>query len=104
MSQITELQSWYLAQCDGDWEHQSGIRVGTLDNPGWAFDVDLSETSLNGRAFTEISYGVGVDADASGDEWLVCRIVDGKFEGRGAPEQLEEMISIFLSWANGAQV
>ena len=27
------LQSWYQSQCDGDWEHEFGIRIETLDNP-----------------------------------------------------------------------
>jgi hypothetical protein len=35
MDEIRELQQWYLAQCDGDWEHEWGVQIGTLDNPGW---------------------------------------------------------------------
>jgi hypothetical protein len=30
------LEQWYYDQCDGDWEHAYGIRIGTLDNPGWS--------------------------------------------------------------------
>jgi hypothetical protein len=32
---LTWLQAWYAEQCDGDWEHQFGVSVETLDNPGW---------------------------------------------------------------------
>ena len=30
------LQRWYVAQCDGEWEHAYGVEIGTLDNPGWS--------------------------------------------------------------------
>ncbi|MFE2849501.1 Imm53 family immunity protein, partial [Streptomyces scopuliridis] len=29
------LQNWYTQQCDGDWEHEWGVKIATLDNPGW---------------------------------------------------------------------
>ncbi len=32
---LSRLQRWYSAQCDGDWEHGLGVRIETLDNPGW---------------------------------------------------------------------
>ncbi|TMB85990.1 MAG: hypothetical protein E6J45_14585 [Chloroflexi bacterium] len=28
------LQHWYLSRCDGEWEHQRGITIESLDNPG----------------------------------------------------------------------
>jgi ribosomal protein L37E len=33
---LSKLSDWYAAQCDGDWEHEFGIHIGTLDNPGWS--------------------------------------------------------------------
>ncbi|MGL4464545.1 MAG: Imm53 family immunity protein [Planctomycetia bacterium] len=27
MDTLARLQDWYAAQCDGDWEHQQGIRI-----------------------------------------------------------------------------
>ncbi|BFV59917.1 hypothetical protein KCMC57_up50210 [Kitasatospora sp. CMC57] len=42
------LTAWYTAQCDGDWEHEYGIRIETLDNPGWSVEVDLEGTGLDG--------------------------------------------------------
>jgi Immunity protein 53 len=35
-----------LGHCDGDWEHSSGVSIGTIDNPGWSLDVELAETNL----------------------------------------------------------
>ena len=37
---LQSLQDWYLAQCNGDWEHTYGVSIGTLDNPGWTLDVE----------------------------------------------------------------
>jgi hypothetical protein len=39
------LQRWYVAQCNGEWEHSYGIEIGTLDNPGWSLRVDLKDTT-----------------------------------------------------------
>ena len=35
------LLSWYHSQCDGDWEHGNGVKIGTIDNPGWFFKVKV---------------------------------------------------------------
>ncbi|MEU5895079.1 Imm53 family immunity protein [Streptomyces venezuelae] len=43
------LQSWYRSQCDGDWKHEFGIRIETLDNPGWNIEIDLTGTDVEGR-------------------------------------------------------
>ena len=99
MSALTELQEWYVAQCNGDWEHAYGVSIGTLDNPGWSLKIALTETYLEAIEFSQRSYGVGVDGHASGNEWLVCKKEKGIFVGHGGPRKLEEMINIFLSWA-----
>jgi hypothetical protein len=40
------VQRWYAAHCDGEWEHQYGIKIETLDNPGWRVTIDLTNTEL----------------------------------------------------------
>ena len=40
------LMNWYAQQCDGDWEHENGIKIGTLDNPGWYIKIMLGGTEL----------------------------------------------------------
>jgi hypothetical protein len=99
MSRIHELQEWYLSQCNGDWEHEFGVKINTLDNPGWTIEIDLEGTGIEERPFAERAYGVGDDAGQSGDEWLHCMIDEGKFKGAGGPRKLEEIIEIFLGWA-----
>jgi hypothetical protein len=41
---LGRLQEWYRSRCDGDWEHSYGVKVETLDNPGWLVTVDLEDT------------------------------------------------------------
>jgi hypothetical protein len=42
---LERLQRWYLGECNGDWEHSYGVRIDTLDNPGWIVTIDLHETN-----------------------------------------------------------
>ncbi|MEW1657997.1 Imm53 family immunity protein [Streptomyces sp. NPDC093707] len=37
---LSSLTAWYTSQCDGDREHEYGIRIETLDNPGWSVEID----------------------------------------------------------------
>ncbi len=106
MNTIDKLQSWYLSHCNGDWEHSSGVSIGTLDNPGWTIDIDLENTNLQTTNFKEISFGVGDNAQTSGNDWMVCKVEDKIFKARGGPLKLEEMLRIFLQWAedNSEQV
>ena len=42
MNSLQWLQQWYYAHCDDTWEHQHGITIQSLDNPGWLVKVDLA--------------------------------------------------------------
>jgi hypothetical protein len=91
--EIEELERWYEAQCDGDWEHEFGIRLSTLDNPGWAVDIPLEGTALEGRAFTP------VEDMAPERTWITCKVVEGEFRGRGGAPMLGCILRTFLEWA-----
>ena len=39
---IQWLQDWTKSQIDGDWEHELGISISMLDNPGWILSADVS--------------------------------------------------------------
>lgn len=94
MNLLGELQQWYHSQCNEDWEHQFGITIDTLDNPGWTVTIDLKGTDLEGRSFQTIE-----TLESEGD-WLKCSVTDLKFEGFGGPNQLEQILRVFLKWAN----
>ena len=93
MSLLQELQRWYQSQCNDDWEHGYGIKIDTLDNPGWRVIIELAETNLSDRSFVEIQR---LDHQT---EWIHCRVREGKFEGHGGPFMLEEILRVFLKWA-----
>jgi hypothetical protein len=91
---ITGIQDWFKEQCNEDWEHSYGISIETLDNPGWHVIIDLSETDIELKPFTNIERDINSDTD-----WLHCFVKDSKFEGTGSPDKLEEILLIFLEWA-----
>jgi hypothetical protein len=90
---LSDLQSWYSVQCDGDWEHSFGIKIETLDNPGWRLTIDLEDTILEDKVFTRVSQR------ESDDKWIECFIENKKFSGYSGSHQLKDLISIFLAWA-----
>lgn len=96
MNDVEWLQQWYSSQCDGDWQHQYGVSIGTLDNPGWTLDVDIIETHLESRPFPRFAQ------ERSTTDWVHCFIKDGKFCGRGGPGNLIELIAVFRRWAESS--
>lgn len=102
MESLSLLQNWYLAQCDEDWEHSYGVRIETLDNPGWIVEIDLTDTELEGKAFEPTHYGMFEQAETSGHEWMHCKVEDNKFVGAGGPLKLGEIVNVFLGWAGVA--
>lgn len=92
MDLLAWLQSWYNQQCNGDWEHTQGVKIDTLDNPGWCVDIDLEDTEYEYKEFTL------VEDLRTEDDWVVCRVKDGKFDGAGGPLNLEEILGIFHDW------
>lgn len=95
MDAISRLCSWYERQAINDWHEDHGVRIATLDNPGWSLKVDLEGTFLQGRAFQD------VQIDRSDDDWVRVRRNGDVFEAFGGPSNLNEMIESFLSWAEG---
>jgi hypothetical protein len=50
-STLSRLSLWYVGQCNGDWEHDSGVKIDTLDNPGWRITISLNSTVLENESF-----------------------------------------------------
>ena len=121
VSVLDDLRRWYVAHCDGDWEHTYGVNIGTLDNPGWSVEIDLRDTLLEGKPFDTVEEGLGTDdlrsregfrpdspAAAAVEEglgtddlrsWLRCGIEGSKFRGFGDPGRLEQILGVFIDWA-----
>src|SRR5688500_14334082 len=90
---LSWLRLRYASQCDGDWEHDEGPRIETLDNPGWLVRIPLAGTELEGKAFPAI------ERHESDRVWLSCRVSDTTFEGAGGPHMLGEVLAEFMRWA-----
>lgn len=97
MELLKRLQNWYQLHCDGDWEHSYGVIIDTLDNPGWKLTVDLTDTLLEDVNFQPINIG---NPENKNNFWLSCQKLDNTFIGSGGVDSLENLISIFLDWAD----
>ena len=92
MNEMHKLQKWFEGQCDGDWEHEFGIKIETIDNPGWKLVVPLERTILNAKNFETI------DIERTESNWIYCEKKELKFYGYGGTNNLSEIISIFLGY------
>jgi hypothetical protein len=99
MNVLARLQTWYSHQCDGEWEHSSGITIQSCDNPGWWVKIDLMGTPLQTLAFTETAEGVDAHRIALGPRWLSCHTENGIWHGAGDETKLERILETFLAWA-----
>lgn len=92
MTDLDELMSWYASHCDGDWEHSYGVRIDTLDNPGWTVEIDLARTELEAKHFSKISEDFG---DLG---WTQIEIKDGVWSAACDHRGLTRVLRIFLDW------
>jgi hypothetical protein len=90
MTNLNWIQNWYKNQCDGDWEHDYGIKIETLDNPGWSITIDTTNT-LN--ELNDFEWNL---VEQSEDDWYGYKVIDGVFEGSGDPNKLEKLIDVFI--------
>ena len=44
-------EEWYNGNCDGDWQHEYGIKIETVDNPG-SIKIALSYTPIESLGST----------------------------------------------------
>lgn len=92
------LQKWYYSNCNEDWEHQFGIHIDTLDNPGWRIKISLIETELESIAFERI------EIERNDNDWYQIWVSEGVFEAAGGPKNLLEMLEVFRKWATDSGV
>jgi hypothetical protein len=59
-------------QCNGEWEHEYGLEVKTIDNPGWSLTIALNGTSLAGRPYERQTI------HRSEHEWVVTFVEGGQ--------------------------
>ena len=89
MNNIELIQEWYKNQCNGDWEHEYGVKIETLDNPGWIVSIDLVDTFLQGFEYQYSKKGE--------EDWIEL-VSDGEvFRGAGDFLKLDEILDKFIN-------
>jgi hypothetical protein len=93
MDTVSRLCAWFERQSVNEWHEDHGVKIDTLDNPGWSMKVDLKGTSLQKKVFQEFRI------ERSDRDWVFARKNAEVFEVFGGPRNLNEMIEKFLLWA-----
>jgi hypothetical protein len=101
MDILEDLAKWFAAHCDGEWEHTSGVKIDSCDNPGRWVKIDLVGTELEGRRFESVLRGDVVGNTDPQPPWLHCYTENGVWNGAGDSSTLAEILATFLSWAKG---
>lgn len=86
------LLKWYHHQCDGDWEHEYGITIETVDNPGWYVVINLLDTDCEGKDFPSVTKKVDEQ------NWYFCLLRNNNFEASCGPCNLLTVLQIFREW------
>lgn len=86
---IRRIQNWYKFNCNGEWEHKFGVKINTLDNPGWEIIINLKETALENSSFQK-------ERKNSPNDWFSIKTDIKRFVAYGDPNKLEEILRIFL--------
>jgi len=95
MDLLTALQDWYAFQCDGEWEHQHGVKIESCDNPGWRVKIDLIGTALQSRPFAAVVENVSAEGFQVGPCWLHCYVENGVWNGAGDETKLSDVLRTF---------
>jgi hypothetical protein len=96
---VRRVQEWFKESCDGRWEHDFGVKIESTDNPGWWVTIDLNGTRLLGRPFELVGRG-DLESNDPDPPWMRCYVEDGVFNGAGDPDALDEILKVFLEWAD----
>ena len=90
------LQKWQASQCDGDWEHECGVRINTIDNPGWDINIDIEKVELK----KEIKVRLFKNSE---DDWFLYKIENSYFYAAGDPAKLEFLIQMFKNFIENGE-
>ena len=93
MNILRWIAEWYSSNCDESREHSYGVKIDTLDNPGWDVKIDLMETPLENREFEVY------EIDNGDDDWIRCQVENHVFHGVGDPYKLETILLKFKEYA-----
>jgi len=96
MDSLSLLEKWYSSQCDGDWEHQYGVKLETLDNPGWTLEIDICRTAARDRALDRVKI------ERTENDWIHYWVEKKQFRAHMGPQNLREGMETFFRWLKGS--
>ena len=70
------------------------VAIENIDNPGWSLRIELVDTSLEAADFSEVLI------ERSENDWVHCKVEKSVFQGYGGPENLGEILGLFLDWVD----
>ncbi|MEL6672671.1 MAG: Imm53 family immunity protein [Bacteroidota bacterium] len=88
---IESLQNWYTIHCDGDWEHDYGYEIGTLDNPGFYVRIDLADTAL-----WELDIERSFQHPQDEQDWFQIKVEDQSLLCACGPPNLSRVLTMFF--------
>jgi len=91
---LSLLEEWFVARCNGNWEHGYDIRIETLDNPGWRVKIDLRDTPKEAQTLER------EQMERTESNWVQCWTEDRSFHIACGPMNLSEALEKFLTWFN----
>ncbi|MES2903619.1 MAG: immunity 53 family protein [Pseudomonadota bacterium] len=94
-SNLDWLQRFYASMCNGDWEHGYGFSIENVDNPGWSFKFELSDTFLEGQPYEAETL------ERSDTDWVLTKVEENRWIGYGGALNLDDIIGLFRKWAEG---
>ncbi len=83
------LCNWFALECDGDWEHENGVSISTVSNPGWSITIDLRDTILE-----DLEIVVGT-IEKSEYDWYFFEVKNKKFRAGGDLTKLTFLLEKF---------
>jgi len=89
MNVINWIENWFAYKCNGDWEHENGIEIVSVSNPGWYITIDLRNTPLE---------NLQIDNDTiehSENDWYFYIVKDAKYLASGDTTKLEFLLEKF---------
>lgn len=93
-STLDRLQGWYLSMCDGDWEHDTGFSIDTLDNPGWS--IEIAKRSLPAGFVDPLIW-----EERSEHDWISIRFQEEQLGVACGPRNLVEGLDRLLRLLDG---
>jgi hypothetical protein len=89
---FSAIEKWYADRCDGEWEHSWGVKIETLDNPGWRIRINLNKTPAQLRALPRQKI------DRAETDWIYYWVDNATFHAACGPTNLSETFGLFLAW------